>query len=204
LFRLSVVSITILFFFIFIPYLKSKNDAKDFTFVGSKTCKECHGLDEIGNQYKIWESSPHAKAYRKLLTTKGIEIAKKNGIAAPEEDNQCLKCHVTGKGSVKEVIQEGVGCESCHGPGSEYHHASNHVNYSNRANGYATAIKNGMYPILGIQSLKTREKLCLSCHQKNRPCYPKDTKDHYKFQIPIQVIDSLRRGDANLKHPLHR
>ena len=200
LFRLSIVIMFILFFFICVPYLESQHDAKNFTFVGSKVCKECHVLDGIGNQYKIWETSPHAKAYKKLLTGNSIEIAKKNNITAPEQDYQCLKCHATGKGSVKEIVEEGVGCESCHGPGSEYHHASNHVNYNNRSGGYATAIKNGMYPILGIESLKLREKLCLSCHQKGRPCYPKGTRDIYKFHIPIQVIDSLQKGEVNFKH----
>ena len=203
-FRLTLAIILIFFFFIGVPYLKSERDTKNFTFVGSKVCGECHGLDEIGNQYKIWASSPHANAYKKLLTAKAIEIAKKNKITSPEKDYQCLKCHATGKGTLREIIEEGVGCESCHGPGSEYHHASNHVNYSNRASGYATGIKNGMYPILGIESLKIREKLCLSCHKKARPCYPENTRDHYKFQIPIQVVDSLKKGGVNFKHPLRK
>ena len=197
----------IFFLFVGVIYLKSEQDTKhtlSFKFVGSKVCKECHGIGEIGNQYKIWKSSPHANAYKKLITTNGIDIAKKIGISSPEEDSQCLKCHATGKGSVKEIADEGVGCESCHGPGSEYHYASNHVNYASRANGYAAGIKNGMYPILGSESLKMREKLCLSCHKKERPCYPKDSNDHYKFQIPIQVVDSLIKGDVNFRHQLRR
>jgi len=194
----------IIFFFICVPYLKSEHDGKGFTFVGSQVCRKCHGFDAIGNQYKIWESSPHSKAYRKLLTAKGADIAKRNGITSPTEDFQCLKCHATGKGAVKEIVEEGVGCESCHGPGSEYHHPSNHVNYSNRASGYATGIKNGMYPILGIGSLKTRERLCLSCHQKARPCYPENTRDQYRFQIPIQVVDTLKKGEVNFKHTLYK
>ena len=207
--RLSVAIILIIFSFIVfsfiaVSYLKSESGAKNFTFVGSKVCQKCHGLNEIGNQYKIWASSPHANAYKNLLTADAMEIAKKNEIASPEKDHQCLKCHATGKGALPEIIEEGVGCESCHGPGSEYHHISNHVNYNDRANGYATAVKNGMYPILWAGSLKMREKLCLSCHKKERPCYQEDPIDHYKFHIPIQVVDSLRKGEVNFKHQLRR
>jgi hypothetical protein len=207
LFRLSIVTKFIFFFFIFfigITYLRSQHDTKNFTFVGHKVCKECHGIDKIGNQYKIWVSSPHANAYKELLTANAAEIAAKNRITSPEEDSQCLKCHATGKGAVEEIVEEGVGCESCHGPGSEYQYASNHVNYVDRESGYATALKNGMYPIRGEASLKIREKLCLTCHKKDRPCYPEDIQDHYKYQIPIQVVDSLKKGNINFRHTLRR
>ena len=69
-----------------------------FTYVGVKVCKECHGNDAIGNQYKIWALSPHAKAYNLLLGEKAAEIAKKAKITSPEKNYECLKCHSTGKG----------------------------------------------------------------------------------------------------------
>ena len=108
------------------------------------------------------------------------------------------------KGCVESIIKEGVGCEACHGPGSVYYIASNHVDYSSRENGYRRGIKNGMYPILGIGSLKTRERLCLSCHKKERPCYPENPVNNYEYKIPIQTIDSLWKGDVNFRHPLRR
>ena len=175
-----------------------------FTYIGSKACKECHGEDAIGNQYKIWSLSPHAKAYNLLIGEKAAVIAKKAKITLPEKNYECLKCHSTGKGTVNSVIKEGVGCEACHGPGSEYQTASNHVDYASRENGYRRAIKSGMYPILGIDSLKTREKLCLSCHRQERPCFPENKSNSYEFRIPIQTIDLLRKGDINFRHPLRR
>jgi len=102
------------------------------------------------------------------------------------------------------VIREGVGCEACHGPGSEYHTASNHVDYSSRENGYRRALKTGMYPVLGIDSLKTREKMCLSCHKNSRPCFPEGQVRIFEFAIPIQTVDSLKKGDINFRHPLLR
>lgn len=163
--------------------LGSENDIGFFTFIGSKGCKECHGDDVIGNQYKIWLLSPHAKAYNILISEKAAEIAKKVEVTSPEKDYACLKCHATGKGKVNTVVKEGVGCEACHGPGSEYYKASNHVDYSSRENGYRRGIKYGMYPILGIASLKTRERLCLSCHRKERPCFPEGKPNDYEFRI---------------------
>lgn len=175
-----------------------------FTYVGSKVCKECHGEDAIGNQSKIWESSPHAKAYTLLLTEKGRTIAGKLDIKNPESEKKCLLCHATGKGEAESIKKEGVGCESCHGPGSEYYKMSNHVDYNSRENGYRTGIKNGMYPIIGITSLKTRERLCLSCHTASRPCYPELNEKGYQYVIPLQTIDSLWKGDMNFRHPLLR
>jgi hypothetical protein len=180
-------------------------DRKDsFTYVGSKVCKECHGEDAIGNQYKIWAMSPHARAYKTLLGEKASEIAGKKNITSPEKSYECLQCHATGKGRVESIVKEGVGCESCHGPGSEYHKASNHVDYNSRENGYRRAIRFGMYPIRGIGSLKRRERLCLSCHTKERPCFPENPSSIYEFRIPIQTIDSLWKGDVNFRHPLRK
>jgi len=204
LFKMPAFLLFISLLLVSFPLAGLDEESNTFTFVGSKVCKECHGNDAIGNQYKIWALSHHAKSYNKLLGEKAAQIAAKAKITAPEKNYECLKCHSTGKGRVESVIKEGVGCEACHGPGSVYYTASNHVDYSSRENGYRRGIKNGMYPILGITSLKTRERLCLSCHRKDRPCYPENTLNDYKYRIPIQTIDSLWKGDVNFRHPLRR
>ena len=68
------------------------------TYVGVEKCRICHN-----KQYKVWESSKHAKAFNALN---------------PDEQKQdkCLKCHTTGH----EAKFKGVQCEACHGPGSGY------------------------------------------------------------------------------------
>ena len=202
--RLSAFLLISSLLFLIFPLEGFEDEIKSFKYAGSKVCKDCHGEDAIGNQYKIWSGSPHAKAYNILLGEKAAEIAKRLKINSPEKKYECLKCHTTGRGRSAETNTEGVGCEACHGPGSVYNTASNHVDYSSRENGYRRAIKNGMYPILGIESLKTRERLCLSCHSIERPCYPVNTKNNYEYRIPIQTIDSLRKGDVNFRHPLRR
>ena len=118
---------------------------------------------------------------------------------------ECLKCHTTGGGKSIITKSEGVGCESCHGPGSKYSILSNHVDFNYRLNGYVKAKKNGMYPILSMElNLKNREKLCLYCHRKERLCWPSDVNEIQKQKISIQVIDKLRKGDKNFSHRLRR
>jgi hypothetical protein len=80
------------------------------TFVGSKTCGICH--KEV---YKHWETTTHASAYETLVKSEH------------NYDPDCVPCHVTGfqYTSGFESVEEtpalkGVGCEDCHGPGSDH------------------------------------------------------------------------------------
>lgn len=175
-----------------------------FTYVGVKVCRECHGEDAIGNQSAIWASSPHAKAYALLSGERAAEIALKNEIAEPQKSLTCLRCHTTGRGFDKNILTEGVGCEACHGPGSDYYRASGHVDYSSRKNGYRRALKAGMYNILGSERLKTRERLCLSCHDGNRPCFTQIKGGVQRKKLTIQSVDGLYRDRVNFRHPLRR
>lgn len=175
---------------------------KKRTFVGSAACGTCHDAESIGNQYDKWLRSPHAKAVLILGTGPALALAKKLSIPDPSKDLKCLACHTTGGGKDEKLRDEGVGCEACHGPGSDYHEFAGHVDTVNRQGAYETAVKNGMYPILGIKNIKKREKLCLHCHTATRPCYPVLTEDIYRQTISLQVISELRKGDLILKHQL--
>ncbi|MCU0847634.1 MAG: cytochrome c family protein [Spirochaetes bacterium] len=175
-----------------------------YEYVGSRQCRECHAEDSIGNQYKIWLSSPHARAYRVLSSEKARNIATRLAAENPQENPKCLKCHNTGANKYDQVKGEGVGCESCHGRGSGYYRASEHVDYTDRKLGYSKALKNGMTNIKGIENLKRRERMCMRCHREDRPCLPEDQKEVMKQKMTIQVVDKLIRGDANFSHPLRR
>jgi hypothetical protein len=90
--------------------------AKAPTYVGSKACKTCHQGDKNGKVFETWMESKHAKALSALDSTKG-----------ETKDAKCLKCHTTGANSggygtagMEAMDLAGVGCEACHGPGSEY------------------------------------------------------------------------------------
>lgn len=143
---------------------------KKRSYVGIDECKKCHAAEAIGNQQKIWESTPHARAYRTLRQEAAQKIALKLNIEQPQNDLRCLKCHTTGGGTSDVTRTEGVGCEACHGPASGYASFSDHASFDDREGAYRKGISNGMYPIVGIDGIKVRERVCKSCHTTKRPC----------------------------------
>ena len=98
-------------------------------YVGALACGSCHKQEALGFQYNVWRLSNHARAYAVLATPKAFELAKQKGLEGePQKLGECLRCHATGYGeeapsfSASFSPAEGVGCEACHGPGSEYQH----------------------------------------------------------------------------------
>lgn len=95
-------------------------------YVGGSKCKTCHKMEKYGNQQEVWNNSRHAQAYETLATDKAKEAAKKQGIDDPQQSEKCLRCHVTAYDLPAESkaatykAEEGVTCEACHGPGSDY------------------------------------------------------------------------------------
>ncbi|HKY31089.1 MAG TPA: cytochrome c family protein [Candidatus Polarisedimenticolia bacterium] len=100
--------------------------AADHAFVGADKCKMCHNAAAKGAQYTKWMESPHSKAFTVLASEEARKVAAAKGIADPQKADECLKCHVTGHGAPaalltdKHKAADGVGCESCHGPGGDY------------------------------------------------------------------------------------
>ena len=95
-------------------------------YVGAEKCKMCHSSAAKGAQFTKWTESPHAKAFATLATDEAKKIAAAKGIADPQTSDACLRCHVTGHGAPAAKLtdkykkEDGVSCESCHGPGSDY------------------------------------------------------------------------------------
>ncbi len=182
-----------LFFFLEI------NGKKRGDFVGYETCVECHGTDAIGNQVAIWRSTPHARAFRILRSSDAKKIAEKAGVKEPQKDTACLTCHNTGAGKYEAAAGEGVGCEACHGPASNWYEYENHVSPTKSSAGYKKAVSLGMYPIIGIDSIKFREKMCKRCHTIERPCRVVDSADKKQLELPLEFI-----SDFVFKHPVRR
>ena len=96
------------------------------SYVGIKTCGICHKKDDVGNQVAVWEKGPHSKAFATLATDAAKEIGKKQGVDDPQKSGKCLKCHSTAYNFTEAVavekikLEDGVVCESCHGPGKKY------------------------------------------------------------------------------------
>ena len=96
-------------------------------YVGAQVCAQCHNDKAGGDQYNRWLLSQHSRAYAVLAKPEAKEIARLSGIPVePQESPMCLGCHATGADAEpweKDptfYVQDGVQCEKCHGPGSEY------------------------------------------------------------------------------------
>ena len=79
-------------------------------YAGSESCKQCHEYE-----YEQWSKKVHAHAYATL---------EKVG---SQFDPECVICHVVGLKYESGFVSEqetshlkNVGCENCHGPGSEH------------------------------------------------------------------------------------
>jgi len=101
--------------------------ARQPVFVGAKACGECHDGKAMGNQFSTWLHTRHAKAYTSLAKPEARQIAKWSGITTePQESAMCLGCHATGaeaepwEKDPAFFLKDGIQCEKCHGPGSEY------------------------------------------------------------------------------------
>lgn len=156
--------------------------AKTPTYIGAKKCKMCHNRKDETKQYDLWKNSSHAKAYETLATDKAKELAIKAGVKGdPQKSKECLECHVTGFGLDSAnfgkgyILEEGIQCESCHGPGSEYKSTkimSKKKYASQRDVQHKLALEAG----LTIPD----EKTCVKCHNKRSPAFKGfDFKKYY-------------------------
>jgi len=139
-----------------------------FTFTGSKKCSICHKKEADGAQYKIWQESAHAKAFETLGTPEAAEFAKKAGIkGSPQEAAECLKCHSTAwalsaeeLAASKITLEEGVSCESCHGPGSAYSPKK-----------VMEAVAAGTTEAASVGLVIPTEATCKGCHNEESPSF---------------------------------
>jgi peroxiredoxin len=91
-------------------------------YVGSNACQSCHEAE-----FATWEASPHGHAVESLVNASSAGGADKSDKSG---DADCLDCHTTAFGktggfvpNVSAASQSDlarVGCESCHGPGSDH------------------------------------------------------------------------------------
>lgn len=142
------------------------------TYVGSKACKTCHQGEKNGKIHETWLESKHAHALMTLDSAKGERT-----------DAKCLKCHTTGYGKggygspgMEALDLAGVGCESCHGPGSEYKSLKVMKDHD-------AAVKAGLWT--------ADEKMCVTCHNAESPQFKSfDYKTAYakiEHHVPVKT-----------------
>ena len=164
---------------ILVPVLTAEDkDKEEFTLVGAKKCKMCHNKEATGQQYTVWSEGPHAGAFATLAGEKALAHAKEAGSGNPQEDPKCLECHVTAfpvMGDLenqKITLEEGVSCESCHGPGSGYDSKK-----------VKTAVLAGDITGESVGLWTVEEKVCLTCHNEDNPFHTE-----FKYEERVKKV----------------
>jgi len=159
-------------------------------YVGTKMCGMCHKKEDSGNQLAAWQKSPHAKAYEILGTPEAKAAGAKVGVSDPQKSGKCLKCHSTAYNWTEQVATEkiqpedGVTCESCHGPGKGYMKKSVMEDHKQ-------CIANGVvYPAI--------EKSCTLCHNDTSPTWK---ADRYTTKDGKKVGFDAEQAYEKIKHP---
>ena len=186
------VSMGCLFFFATSLFCFSQDALAGHEIIGAPKCKSCH-KSRTGDQWKIWTESAHARAFKTLASENAGKIAVDNGLGDPQQEGACLKCHATSaflgagvvvseKGSYTD--SEGVGCESCHGPGSVYR--STKIMTDPEAARAA-----------GMLSEKTADA-CTRCHNENSPTFKGfDFEKHWiEIAHPVPKDEDIQSGSS--------
>jgi hypothetical protein len=130
--------------------------AQDHDYIGAPKCKMCHNKAAKGSQYDKWIAGPHAKAFETLASAEAKKFS-----ADPQKDAKCLACHSTYHSASADLMytikaEEGVSCESCHGPGADYK---------------SPAVMKDKQKSLAAGLIDPTEAVCKTCHNEKSPTY---------------------------------
>jgi len=136
--------------------------------------QEATGITVRQNEIVTWQDNSsvtgaHNRAYKTLLNERSESITKRLGIGPANKEPACLSCH---SDAIPKALQEktfhiddGVGCESCHGGAGKWIKSHYNKNVTHSVN-----VASGLYP---LEDAKTRAGVCLSCH------YGSETKGQF-------------------------
>ena len=140
--------------------------------LGVKSCGSsgCHGQvassssPVLLNEYVTWQKyDKHATAYKVLLEPRSQRIAANLGLKNAHEAKICLDCHADNipenQRGPQFVMEDGVGCEACHGAGSAPWMGL-HIGGS----AHSKNVENGLIP---LEDPVVRAGICLDCHLGN-------------------------------------
>jgi hypothetical protein len=125
----------------------------------------------LQNEYSTWVvRDKHAHAFLSLTNPVGNRIAKIMGLPSPDTAPRCLACHALdvppGQRARTFDLNDGVGCENCHGPASAWLGP-----HTTRGWKYEQSLELGLYD---TRDLVKRSEKCLTCHLGA----PEKTVDH--------------------------
>ncbi len=161
--------------------------AQELEYVGSRACRRCHL-----REYRSWQRSKHAAIFDLLAPGVRPEAKAKVNLQ-PEVDYRetelCLNCHTVGYGtpsgfrSVEETPDlVGVGCETCHGPGSQYI-LDEVMGDENLDHSFDEVIAAGLiYPV--------PEEVCTQCHTDPSTPFNPEIFPEYAFEYTRETLEA--------------
>jgi hypothetical protein len=178
----------------FVSQFAVAQDADGKEYVGTTQCKVCHNKKSEGAQYDVWKSMKHSEAFELLKSDAALEVAKARGMSEkPSESAQCLKCHVTSYDPETQSIhpkismEDGVGCESCHGP------ASAHLD-----DGKKLMMKKGEGIDVLANIVRPDASTCTQCHNEENPNWD---PEKYTLENGEKVGFDFEQAYAIIAHP---
>jgi YVTN family beta-propeller protein len=159
-------------------------------YVGAKACGKCHDGLAFAHQFTKWTLTKHARGWEVLKRPESVAIARLSGLRRnPWEEPICLGCHTTGynvEAWQKDDdfrMEDGVQCETCHGPGSEYMRAE--------------VMRNREEAVRAGLRLGSKQE-CLGCHiEKNSHVTVLDTKP-FDLDAAWQLVAHPKKADEQL------
>ena len=167
-------------------------DEPGYSYVGTKKCKKCHI-----KEHRSWKKTRMALTFDTLEPGNAAEVKTKFKIDVSKDftqDASCLECHTTGPGKPggyvvpdpedKKAVNKakkfrGVGCESCHGPGSEYVKVFEEILESKR--------KYKVEELYAVGLVKIDESTCKTCHNERSPTRDPEVVFDYETQKELGI-----------------
>ncbi len=178
--------------------------------LGVASCAQsfCHGsarpltaTQVLQNEYVTWSSfDPHSRAFDTLRSRASAEMARRLGLGNPSEAKACLDCHADNHSpqlrGAKFHLDDGVGCEACHGSAERWiadHHRQ------------AIAPRSAMIE-RGLQRLDdpaVRAKVCTGCHVGDRDRFVTHAMmaaGHPRLSFELDTFTEIWRVSGGREH----
>jgi hypothetical protein len=127
------------------------------TNVGRGKCVDCHDHKDENDWARTRDGDgkgkQHINAFNQLEDPNAAKFAKAIGVDPYDAKSSCVKCHAT---TLRGEPVDGVTCESCHGPGSDYL-----VPHQDKG-AYTKALALGMKDVVKKPEAWARD--CITCH----------------------------------------
>ncbi len=174
-------------------------------YVGTKTCRKCHS-----KVHRSIQESPKADVWELLQA--GSHASEKLAVGLNPKmdystDSRCLPCHTVGfghsggyviplpgddKAERDARVRQGVGCESCHGPGSSFIKVMKNVRREKREYTRDELFAAGLRRI--------DQQTCNACHNGRAMCVVGgDGGDLGKAQVELSNRDGYH-AETTLKY----